>query len=286
MDVRPAAPEDLTRAAWAEGRYAPDADEPLLRRTTAALEGDRVIGLAGVTESRLHPSHLQLAVEVHPEHRRRGVGTALVRSLRADGRPGLARVFTDDEAATAFVRTLGSTVLQTLPPEKVRCASPAVRTWAEEHRGPTRSGVQVGREGVRQAWLQVYGWVHAGWTPVRSAATLDEVFDDAFLDSLDLGASRFTVRDGAVSAGAFVLRETYDDAVVVVSEPTTADDTAANHQDAAACLAAVLADQADREPGSVMVDCHVSDPHTYPLLQSIPEVTGRSLVFWQVPLPG
>jgi predicted neutral ceramidase superfamily lipid hydrolase len=89
-----------------------------------------------------------------------------------------------------------------------------------------------------------------------------------------------------VSAGAFVLREAYDDAVVVVTEPTTADDIAANHQDTAACLAAVLADQADREPGSVMVDCHVSDPHTYPLLQSIPEVTGRSLVFWRVPLPG
>ena len=285
MDVRPAVPQDLARAPWAEGRYALDADEPLLRRATAALEGDEVVGLAGVTESRLHPSHLRLAVEVHPQHRRRGVGSTLVRSLRADGRPGVLRVFTDDQAATRFARALGSTVLQTLPPEKVRCASPAVRAWAEEHRGATSSGSEVGRERVRQAWLQVYTWVHAGWTPVRSSATADEVFDDAFLDGLDLAASRFTVRDGSVSAGAFVLRETYDDAVVVVTEPTTADDTAANHQDTAVCLAAVLADQADREPGSVMVDCHVSDPHTYPLLQSIPEVTGRSLVFWQVPLP-
>jgi GNAT superfamily N-acetyltransferase len=285
VDVRPAVPQDLARAPWAEGRYALDADEPLLRRATAALEGDEVVGLAGVTESRLHPSHLRLAVEVHPQHRRRGVGSTLVRSLRADGRPGVLRVFTDDQAATRFARALGSTVLQTLPPEKVRCTSPAVRAWAEEHRGATSSGSEVGRERVRQAWLQVYTWVHAGWTPVRSAATADEVFDDAFLDGLDLAASRFTIRDGSVSAGAFVLRETYDDAVVVVTEPTTADDTAANHQDTAVCLAAVLADQADREPGSVMVDCHVSDPHTYPLLQSIPEVTGRSLVFWQVPLP-
>jgi hypothetical protein len=115
---------------------------------------------------------------------------------------------------------------------------------------------------------------------------MEDVFDDAFLDGVDLGASRFTVRDGRVSAGAFVLRENYDDAAVVVVEPTTPDDTAANHEDTAACLAAVLIDQADREPGSVMVDCHVSDPHTYPLLQSIPEVSGRSLVFWEVPLPG
>jgi GNAT superfamily N-acetyltransferase len=284
VDLRPAIAEDLTRAAWAEGRYALDADAPLLLRTTAAREGDEVVGLAGLTESRLHPSHLTLAVEVHPDHRRRGVGTALVRSLRADGRPGLVRVFTDDAAATAFVRVLGGTVLQTLPPEKVRCASPAVRAWAEEHRGVTHSGTEVGRESVRQAWLQAYAWVHAGWVPVRSPATLAEVFDDGFLDGLDLAASRFTVRDGRVSAGAFVLREVYDDAVVVVTEPTTADDTAANHQDTAACLAAVLADQADREPGSILVDCHVSDPHTYPLLQSIPDVTGRSLVFWEVPL--
>jgi GNAT superfamily N-acetyltransferase len=286
VDVRPAVPEDVTRAGWAEGRYALDADEPLQRRAMAALEGEEVVGLAGVTESRLHPSHLPLAVEVHPEHRRRGVGTALVRSLRADGRPGVLRVFTDDDAATGFARAIGGTVLQTLPPEKVRCTSPAVRAWTEEHRGPTRSGAEVGRQRVRQAWLQAYTWVHAGWIPVRSAAALDEVFDDAFLDGLDLLASRFTVREGSVSAGAFVLRETYDDAVVVVAEPTTADDTPANHQDTAACLAAVLADQADREPGNVMVDCHVSDPHTYPLLRSIPEVTGRSLVFWQVPLPG
>jgi GNAT superfamily N-acetyltransferase len=286
VDVRPAVPEDLSRAAWAEGRYALDADEPLLRRTMAAVTGDEVVGLAGVTESRLHPSHLPLAVEVHPEHRRRGVGTALVRSLRADGRPGVLRVFTDDRAGTGFARALGSTVLQTLPPEKVRCTSATARSWAAEHRGVTRTGAEVGRERVRRAWLQTYGWVHAGWTPVRSAATADEVFDDAFLGGLDLGASHFTVRDGSVSAGAFVLRETYDNAVVVVVEPTTADDTAANHEDTAACLAAVLADQADHEPGSVMVDCHVSDPHTYPLLRSIPEVTGRSLVFWQVPLSG
>jgi GNAT superfamily N-acetyltransferase len=286
VDVRPAVPEDLARAAWAEGRYALDADEPLLRRATAALEGHDVVGLAGVTESRLHPSHLSLAVEVHPEHRRRGVGTALVRSLRADGRPGVLRIFPDDQAATGFARALGGTVLQTLPPEKVHCTSPAVRAWTEEHGGPTRSGAEVGRQRVRQAWLQAYAWVHAGWLPVRSTAALAEVFDDAFLDGLDLGASRFAVQEGSVSAGAFVLRETYDDAVVVVAEPTTADDTAANHQDTAACLAAVLADQADREPGSVLVDCHVSDPHTYPLLRSMPEVTGRSLVFWQVPLAG
>src|SRR3954468_17964032 len=103
----PAVPEDLTRAEWAEGRHALDADQPLLRRATAALEGAEVVGLAGVTESRLHPTHLSLAVEVHPEHRRRGVGTALVQNLGADGRPGLARVFTDDEAATGFVRALG-----------------------------------------------------------------------------------------------------------------------------------------------------------------------------------
>jgi GNAT superfamily N-acetyltransferase len=286
VKLRPATAEDLARAAWAKERYALDADDPLLRRTTVALHGDDVVGLAGVAESRLHPSHLPLVVEVHPEHRRQGIGTALVRGLRADGRPGVLGVFMDNEGATGFARALGATVLQTLPPEKVRCTSPAVQAWAAERRAETRTGDEVGREGVRQAWLQMYGWLHAGWIPVRSTATMEAVFDDAFLDGVDLGASRFTVRDGRVSAGGIVLRENYDEATVVVVEPTTPDDTAANHEDTAACLAAVLVDQAGREPGSVMVDCHVSDPHTYPLLQSIPEVTGRSLVFWDVPLPG
>jgi GNAT superfamily N-acetyltransferase len=286
MELRPAVPEDLARAAWAEERYALDADEPLLRRTVVALQGEEVVGLAGVTESRLHPGHLPLVVEVHTEHRRQGIGTALVHGLRADGRPGLLRVFTDNDTSTRFARALGSRVLQTLPPEKVRCAAPAVQAWAAERRGRTRTGNEVGREQVRQAWLQVYLWVHADWSPVDSVPTMEDVFDDAFFDGVDLGASRFTVRDGRVSASAFVLRETYDDAAVVVVEPTTPEDTAANHEDTAACLAAVLIDQAGREPGSVMVDCHVSDPHTYPLLQSIPEVSGRSLVFWEVPLPG
>ena len=284
MELRPAVAGDLARAAWAEERYALDADQPLLRRTMVALRGDEVVGLAGVTESRLHPGHLPLVVEVHPEHRRQGIGTALVRGLRADGRPGVLRVFTDD-TATGFARALGGRVLQTLPPEKVRCGAPAVQAWAAERRGETRTGDEVGREGVRQAWLQMYWWGHADWSPVASVATMEDVFDDAFLDGVALGASRFTVRDGRVSAGAFVLRESYDDAAVVVVEPTTPDDTAANHEDTATCLAAVLIDRADREPGSVMVDCHVSDPHTYPLLQSIPEVSGRSLVFWEVPLP-
>ena len=91
-----------------------------LTRTVVATVGGVVVGAAAIAESPAHPTRAWVHVEVAPEERRAGVGSALLTAAVAeaagtslDGLGLRARVAAGDEAAGAFARAVGFTDLFT-----------------------------------------------------------------------------------------------------------------------------------------------------------------------------
>ncbi|WP_026077297.1 GNAT family N-acetyltransferase [Brevibacterium senegalense] len=135
------APSSVTIRAWKDGddralaQVLPDPTSPaqlaaraLLRepgaspltRTVVATVGGVVVGAAAVAESPAHPTRAWVHVEVAPEERRAGVGSALLTAAVAeaagtslDGLGLRTRLAAGDEAAGAFARAVGFTSLFT-----------------------------------------------------------------------------------------------------------------------------------------------------------------------------
>jgi GNAT superfamily N-acetyltransferase len=278
--IRRSSDDDLDAIRdWATGDHPSDQESPY-RRSVVALEGTEVVGVASSHESRIHPTRLWLSVDVREGHRRRGLGTAVVRALTSDGRPYTLKLFTSDEAL-AFATSLGARVIQTCPPEVVDCSSAGVRDWARLHLGHTVSGQTVSAEQILTGWLDMYEWIHADWSPMGRREDVVDVFRSMLADELDLERSRFVLRAGRISAGAYVFRATSGAVREVVAEPSRrAGDW--NRADLAACMAAVIAAGADDNPSGLQFDGHLSDPDFYPLLQTIPGVTGPTLLILEI----
>lgn len=91
-----------------------------LTRTVVATVGGVVVGAAAIAESPAHPTRAWVHVEVAPEERRAGVGSALLTAAVAeaagtslDGLGLRTRLAAGDEAAGAFARAVGFTSLFT-----------------------------------------------------------------------------------------------------------------------------------------------------------------------------
>lgn len=135
------APSSVTIRQWKDGddralaQVLPDPSSPaqlaaraLLRepgpspltRTVVATVGGVVVGAAAIAESPAHPTRAWVHVEVAPEERRAGVGSALLTAAVAeaagtslDGLGLRTRLAAGDEAAGAFARAVGFTSLFT-----------------------------------------------------------------------------------------------------------------------------------------------------------------------------
>lgn len=139
--ITPAAPSSVTIRPWRDGddralaQVLPDpgspaqlaarallrapGDSPVVRTVVATVESV-VVGAAVVAESPAHPTRAWVHVEVAPEERRAGVGTALVAAAVAEAAQtplaglGLrSRTAADDTGAADFARALGFTDLFT-----------------------------------------------------------------------------------------------------------------------------------------------------------------------------
>lgn len=73
-----------------------------------ALDGERVIGYASLQHGVLHPTHAYLGIHVHPEERRRGVGSALWDEVTANVSASLkAATYADFSDAVRFLERRG-----------------------------------------------------------------------------------------------------------------------------------------------------------------------------------
>lgn len=115
-----AAPDPLWRSQG-HRLHGPDRDGATWRRTVIAEDDGLVVGAGTIAVNAVHPTRYNAAVEVAPDHRRRGIGASLLsalRRLRSEPLPLAGKVRERDIAARAFVTVSGGRPYQ-------RCSCPS-----------------------------------------------------------------------------------------------------------------------------------------------------------------
>jgi GNAT superfamily N-acetyltransferase len=117
-----------------QARHGPDTDVPY-RRTRVAERDSRVVAAACATVNAHHPGRFTLRLNVAPDHRRSGVGTALLAEIRAatreDGRPLQVHVRACDAGSLRFAVRRGFRTLIRVRTGVIDTADPRVLQWVE-----------------------------------------------------------------------------------------------------------------------------------------------------------
>src|SRR6476660_8314662 len=259
-----------------------DPEPPAWRRTLVAFDGDEPVGAASVAVNWVHATRLMCAVEVAPGHRRRGVGTALYRAVRAltpDGavRPVSGKV-RPGSPAEAFVAALGGRPYQRCECLRVDPSDPAVHRWCAGAQPPT--GVRLTPlsrltpERLSASFVAQWRCAHRDWSPITSVSRLVEVAVDTVAEA-DSDRSTAAWVDGRLAATVWVFSGDAEvapagtAAVELIAETQRADEP-----DGVRILAAAVARSLSRMPAGHLVgfDGHVTDPHLTPVLASLPSV--------------
>lgn len=247
-------------------------------RSAVALEDGEIIAAGAIWLSRVHDDRFWLEVVVHPRHRRRGVGSAVVRhlaSLRCRTLPFAARGYVGDDSLR-FADALGATTTQLVPPVRVDLEMrDALRS---DPRVQPLAGVDRAR--VEAAHARMYRWTHESWSPVRegfAAAVNEDLWDE-----VDVDASSLAV-DGAGGILALSLAFLDSDPALIVAE-TTSRAPQDGELLVEGCVRRTLERLADRGHARVDFDGHVSDPHFLPTLARLQPV-GRWFRLVEIPAP-
>lgn len=241
---------------------------------------DDLAGIVVSATNAIHPERDLVFVFVPEEFRRQRIGTALVTSIKARRGVPLSVKAHPGTGAHSFYKSLGAVRYQLCPPERIDASHAEVRRWARENRGEAVSaGDRFTLTQLTEAWTDMYAVVHATWSPAGPRETLLTEFGPMIKEELDQSRSAVLLKDERIAAACFVFGTEQDPEVEAICE--SMDPTSASaREDVAACMAKVLTD-AGSTP--VMFDGHITDPHFYPLLQSIPVVTGRPLELLEIP---
>ena len=260
-------------AAVLHALHGPDEDGHRWKRTRVAVGPDgSVAGAVTLAHHSVHRGQYALVVGVRAEHRRQGLGRALVdeaRRMRPRPLPMAVRFYAEDTATAALFRAEHGQVVQTAL--NLRLVPAELRSWADGRSVPAgttvRSLAGVQLDEVARAWTEMYLWIHEGWTePPISMPALGRYAEITARDT-----------DRELSAGAWVdsrllavaLAVDTGGEITLVSETLRRDEP-----DGAALVAAVLAEGlrrlADRGVCEVILDGHLSDPHLHPVTTTLP----------------
>ena len=155
---------------------------------------------------------------------------------------------------------------QTCPPQQVATADGA-RLAAT---GPaTRPGSAVGLTELTRAWVDIYAWVHADWSPVSAGFEQPLLAD--FANDLDPIHTRVAATS-TIQAAAFVFHD--DERPVVVAECRTPTEPAGLDL-LRACVRDSLLSLANQGISTITFDGHDTNPHFRPLLDELP-TTGQA----------
>src|SRR5699024_7587901 len=255
--------------------------------------GARVIGVGRIGPNPVHPARDLVELEIAPEHRRRGHGTALLHELgKYSGKP-LASKAAPGSERELFLRTLGAVTCLEVP--LLRLAVAAVH---DGHDGGARAvpWSDLPREQVTDALTDRYLWQHASWSPTAARDVVRPVVGEEFYEDSSHEHSIAVVRDGQITALADLYRGGADveDGEGSAGGPGAglsregsleAVDAAAPHAraDVALCLAALLEQLRAVGVTSLDLDNHPTDPHTAPLLATLDREEVDPVLLLEVP---
>lgn len=149
-------PDDL--CAQARPFFGPSVDGPEWRFTIVAENDGEPVGAAVAFSPRWHRLRVWVSVEVAANHRRQGIGTALLDAVRercwADGRPLRAKVFAESPASR-FAASQGFTVIQRSRTFRVETAPvPASNDFVVEE----TPAATIGAAAFRDFYLSSHDW--------------------------------------------------------------------------------------------------------------------------------
>jgi hypothetical protein len=156
----------------------------------------------------------------------------------------------------------GGRIYQQCPPLELDAGTTAVQQWCADHQLlPTETGEEIDLLELFTTWYEV---LHTSWSPTAPHDELRDLFRDV-ADEIDQRRTAICRVRGEIVAAAFVFSDDVPEGILtealLPAHPLARDAVAS-------CMARTLSDAA----GIVRFDGHVSDPHFYPLLQSVPGV--------------
>ncbi|UFU05039.1 GNAT family N-acetyltransferase [Ruania halotolerans] len=195
---------DTPQAGLDRPLLGPDTENPWRRCLVAEVDGE-LAGAGAVSEARLHPDRLWLYVEVAPDHRRRGIGTELVRRLQEHSAPSgvhtlRARFTADAEPAAHFAASLGMGAIQRSRQVVVRPGALEVPTFGAT--GPALEDLATGSVELTKAVMAFYDATHIVWD--RSEMTLGRA-QDLLLAPATGARGAIVLRDRPKDAGGALL---------------------------------------------------------------------------------
>lgn len=242
------------------------------RAVVATDASGAVVGTGRFYMGRVHDSRLIADVEVAPEYRRQGLGTAIVRALgelRPDRRSFQAGCYAGS-TTEEFLATLGATEYQRVPPEFVDTAA-GTAALSVPGLPPTVSGDDVPWRELEAGWVDMYDWIHEGWSPV--APDFATWILEGFREELDRRRTRVRLGpDGTVRAMALVWDHPGPEPNVVPETRTRAE--VDGERQLAACLRDAFAALCEDGVAHATIEGHVTDPH-YARLHSRLPATGE-----------
>lgn len=245
--------------------------------------GARVIGVGRIGPNPVHPGQDLAELEIAPEHRRRGHGTALLHELRKYSDKPLSSKAAPGSERELFLRTLGAVTYLEVPLLRLDIAAQRTAGWAAAVRAGHDGGARavpwsdLPREQVIDALTDRYLWQHASWSPTASRDVVRPVVGEEFYEDSAHEHSIAVVRDGQITALADLYRGEVDEegsaggAGLSREGSLEAVDAAAPHAraDVALCLAALLEQLRAAGVTSLDLDNHPTDPHAAPLLATL-----------------
>ncbi|MGN6483928.1 MAG: GNAT family N-acetyltransferase, partial [Thermomicrobiales bacterium] len=188
--------------------HGPDSNEPWSRTLTAAdTETGQIIGVATLSARTLHPARSACAIDVHPDHRRKGTGAALLQTLRSqfpNRFPAMTKVVASNTAAVSFLASSHATIYQVVPAFTIALSRTSPNPPFSLPPGIAITGLdKMPTEVLEDAFVSMYAWTYERWNPVSSHSDLRQAARHEVAEvarSLSSGAWK----DGEPLAIAFV----------------------------------------------------------------------------------
>lgn len=270
---RPATEADSLRDGHRFTWLKPDRWRAGFRALVLEVDGD-VIGVGRIGPNPVHPGRDLVELEIAPDHRRRGHGTALLRELGGYSDKPLSSKVAPGSERDLFLRSLGAVTYLEVPLLRVEVATDRTSRWCAAVRSSADGAARavpwsdLPREQLVDALTDRYAWQHASWSPVAARDVLRREVGEEFLGGAVREHSWAVLRGGKIAA----LSDLYDEPVGTAREGTLeAVDAAAPtaRHDVALCLAAQLEDLGTLGVATYDLDNHPTDPHTAPLLHTL-----------------